>query len=36
MVPEDHDKLRELFNYEPVTLEMEIRRRINENKLQNT
>jgi len=36
MVPEDHKKLRELFNYEPVTLEMEIRRRINENKLQNT
>jgi len=33
MVTEDHKKLRELFNYEPVTLEMEIRRRIKENKL---
>jgi uncharacterized protein YbjT (DUF2867 family) len=33
MVHEDHKKLRELFNYEPVTLEMEIIRRINENKL---
>ncbi len=33
MVPEDHKKLRELFNYEPVTLEMEIRRKLKENKL---
>ncbi|MBE9525202.1 MAG: NmrA family NAD(P)-binding protein, partial [Chloroflexi bacterium] len=30
-VPEDHKLLRELFDYEPVTLEMEINRRINEN-----
>ena len=30
-VPEDHKLLRELFDYEPVTLEMEISRRINEN-----
>lgn len=29
-VPEDHKKLRELFNYEPVTLEMEIKQRIKE------
>ncbi len=27
-VPEDHQKLRELFDYEPVTLEMEIGRRL--------
>lgn len=33
MVPEDHKKLRDLFKYEPVTLEMEIRRRMQENKL---
>ena len=32
-VPEDHKLLRELFDYEPVTLEMEINRRINENSL---
>jgi uncharacterized protein YbjT (DUF2867 family) len=32
-VPQDHKLLRELFEYEPVTLEMEIRRRINENKI---
>ena len=30
-VPEDHKFLRELFDYEPVTLEMEINRKINEN-----
>lgn len=30
-VPEDHKLLRELFDYEPVTLEMEINRRIKEN-----
>jgi uncharacterized protein YbjT (DUF2867 family) len=30
-VPEDHKILRELFDYEPVTLEMEINRRIKEN-----
>jgi len=29
-VPNEHKLLRELFNYEPVTLEMEIRKRINE------
>lgn len=27
-VPDDHRKLRELFSYEPVTLEMEIRKRL--------
>jgi len=32
-VPEDHKLLRELFDYEPVTLEMEINRRIKENTL---
>lgn len=32
-VPEDHKILRDLFDYEPVTLEMEITRRINENLL---
>jgi uncharacterized protein YbjT (DUF2867 family) len=32
-VPEDHKLLRKLFDYEPVTLEMEINRRINENSL---
>jgi len=32
-VPKDHKLLRELFDYEPVTLEMEINRRINENNL---
>ena len=30
-VPKDHKLLRELFDYEPVTLEMEINRRIKEN-----
>jgi len=30
-VPKDHKLLRELFDYEPVTLEMEINRRYNEN-----
>lgn len=30
-VPEEHKLLRELFDYEPVTLEMEINRRINKN-----
>ena len=30
-VPKDHKLLRELFDYEPVTLEMEINRRFNEN-----
>lgn len=30
-VPEDHKILRELFDYEPVSLEMEILRRIREN-----
>ena len=32
-VPTDHKMLRELFDYEPVTLEMEINRRIKENSL---
>ena len=32
-VPEDHKILRELFDYEPVTLEMEINRRMKENNL---
>ena len=32
-VPEDHKILRELFDYEPVTLEMEINHRIKENLL---
>jgi uncharacterized protein YbjT (DUF2867 family) len=32
-VPEDHKILRELFEYEPITMEMEIIRRINENKI---
>jgi hypothetical protein len=32
-VPNDHKLLRELFDYEPVTLDMEIKRRIKENKL---
>lgn len=32
-VPKDHKLLRELFDYEPVTLEMEINRRFNENNL---
>ena len=32
-VPADHKLLRELFDYEPVTLQMEINRRINENSL---
>ncbi len=32
-VPEDHKLLRELFDYVPITLEMEINRRINENNL---
>jgi len=32
-VPEEHKLLRELFDYEPVTLEMEIHRRIKENNL---
>ena len=32
-VPKDHKLLRELFDYEPVTLEMEIQQRINENNL---
>ncbi|RPH32710.1 MAG: NAD-dependent epimerase/dehydratase family protein [Bacteroidales bacterium] len=32
-VPEDHKRLRELFDYEPVSLEEEIKRRISENKL---
>ena len=32
-VPADHKMLRELFDYEPVTLEMEINRRIKENSL---
>lgn len=32
-VPVDHKLLRELFDYEPVTLEMEINRRVNENSL---
>lgn len=31
-VPSDHKTLRELFDYEPVTLEMETNRRIKENK----
>ena len=31
-VPNDHKLLQELFDYEPVTLDMEINRRINENK----
>lgn len=31
-VPNDYKLLRELFDYEPVTLDMEINRRINENK----
>ena len=30
-VPKDHKILRELFDYEPVTLEMEINRRLNKN-----
>ena len=32
-VPEDHKLLKELFDYEPVTLEMEIKQRIKENRL---
>jgi len=32
-VPQDHKLLRELFKYEPVTIEMEIKRRISENKI---
>jgi len=32
-VPADHKLLRELFDYEPVTLQMEINRRINKNSL---
>jgi len=32
-VPEDHKLLRELFDYEPITLEMEINRRIKDNNL---
>jgi NAD(P)H dehydrogenase (quinone) len=32
-VPHDYKLLRELFDYEPVTLEMEIEQRIKENKL---
>jgi len=32
-VPEEHRRLREMFTYEPVTLEMEIGRRIKENRL---
>ncbi len=32
-VPNAHKLLRELFDYQPVTLEMEINRRINENNL---
>ena len=32
-VPDDHKILRELFDYEPVTLDMEIRKRMNKNKL---
>lgn len=31
-VPEDHKLLRKLFNYEPVSLEMEIKQRIIDNK----
>jgi uncharacterized protein YbjT (DUF2867 family) len=32
-VPDDHKLLRELFDYEPVTLEMEINRRVREKSL---
>lgn len=32
-VPNDHKILRELFDYEPISLEMEIKKRIKENKL---
>ncbi len=32
-VPKEHRLLRELFDYEPVTLEMEIRKRMKENKI---
>ena len=32
-VPNQHRLLRELFDYDPVTLEMEIRKRIKENKI---
>lgn len=32
MVPEDNKKLRELFKYDPVSLEMEIRKRMDEKK----
>ncbi|PKP52146.1 MAG: hypothetical protein CVT92_10285 [Bacteroidetes bacterium HGW-Bacteroidetes-1] len=32
-VPKEHQLLRELFEYEPETLEMEIRKRIKENKI---
>jgi len=32
-VPNDHKLLRDLFDYEPVSLEMEIKHRIKENKL---
>ncbi|MHC1774855.1 MAG: SDR family oxidoreductase [Lentimicrobium sp.] len=32
-VPKQHRLLRELFDYEPVTLEMEIRKRMKENKV---
>lgn len=32
-VPNDHKILRDLFDYEPVTFEMEIIKRLKENKL---
>lgn len=32
-VPKDHKILRDLFDYEPVTFEMEINKRLKENKL---
>lgn len=32
-VPEDHKLLRTLFDYEPITLEMEVKQRIRENRL---
>jgi uncharacterized protein YbjT (DUF2867 family) len=32
-VPKEHKLLREIFDYEPVTLEMEIRKRLRDNKI---
>ena len=32
-VPKEHQLLRDLFDYEPVTLDMEIYKRLKENKI---